>query len=464
MSKHYELKRLREQRGKVKAELESLGTKLRKEERAMSAEEKAGFDKLKEEWVKLGDQIRAVETQLAELDSLLQQDAPADPPPADAPAAIAGRSHANHDPERRAALPGGDGAELAQRASDRKAAFKAWARAQHGLPLTAGQKAACQRHGISPRAKEFAFRFERPGVGVQRREHSASTGSLGGHTVKEDFSGVLEQALVDFSNVRGVCDILTTNTGADLSYPTEDDTGNTGERIGENTEVAYADDTFSSVTFGDYKYSSKGLLVPVELMEDSEFDLEPLLGQRAGERIGRKQGADFTTGTGTSQPKGVVTCASAGITTAGATAFTASELTRLAFSVDPAYRNGPKVGYMMHDSVIAYALTLLDSQNRPLLRESFRDGAKPGDLMVNGFPVYPNQFMTAATAGGAMVTATKHVLFGDYSKFKIRDVGRVRIRRLDERYADKDQVGFIAFMRSDSNCVNTAAIKYLLQA
>ena len=40
----------------------------------------------------------------------------------------------------------------------------------------------------------------------------------------------------------------------------------------------------------------------------------------------------------------------------------------------------------------------------------------------------------------------------------------MRLRRLDERYAEKDQVGFIGFLRTDARCVNTSAIKYMVQA
>jgi hypothetical protein len=41
------------------------------------------------------------------------------------------------------------------------------------------------------------------------------------------------------------------------------------------------------------------------------------------------------------------------------------------------------------------------------------------------------------------------------SKHKIRDIGVVRVRRLDERYAEKDQVGFIGFSRADSAVAST---------
>ena len=52
-------------------------------------------------------------------------------------------------------------------------------------------------------------------------------------------------------------------------------------------------------------------------------------------------------------------------------------------------------------------------------------------------------------------TGTKStVLFGDMSKFVIRSVRDMSVLRLDERYADYGQVGFIAFSRVDSNLVD----------
>lgn len=448
------LKGLREKRGEIKAEIEKISQKCHAEERAMNTEERAAFEKLKESWVSVGESISTAEADLKALsDLVLGGDGD--------PAADGMQQNSSKIPgkENRSGQHREEKQSAERDREDRAYAFQAWARHQHGLDLTERHVIACQRTGLSPRSRDWVFRLDRQ---PKRQTRAQSlTGSAGGYTVAQDFSNTFESALQDYSNVRGVVDEFRTDTGADMPYPTEDDTGNTGELLAEGAEVAYADDTFSAVTFYAFKYSSKGILISYELLNDSAFDLEPLIGQQAGTRIGRAQGAHFTTGTGTSQPKGIVTSATAGITTASATAFTGSELTRLAYSVDPAYRTGPKVGYMMKDDVIAYCLTLLDSTGRPLLRESFRDGGR--ELMLNGFPVRPNQFM-AGLSSNAPVSATKHVLFGDMSKMKIRDVGEVRLKRLDERYAEKDQVGFIAFLRSDQRCVNTSAIKYMLQA
>jgi HK97 family phage major capsid protein len=441
-------------------------SKLKTECRAMTSEEQAAFDQLKTDFTAVSESIRKAEADMAALDSLLSADhgdteAPAEEAPAD-PAAEGGmnshRRPGRHDRDHRPRANTVGGEQLRR---DRRLAFQAWARKQHGRPLTREHQEACKRVGLDPRAKYFEVRVGGDGSILKRA--LSTTVTAGGYTIAQDFSGALESALLDYSNVRGVCDEFTTDSGATMPYPTEDDTGNTGEQLGESTEAAFDDTTFSVVNFSAYKFSSKGILISSELLNDSEFNLEQFLGTQIGIRIGRIQGQRFTTGTGSSQPKGIVACASAGPTTAGATAITPEELTRLAFSVDRAYRGAPKCGYMMHDSVYAYCLLLKDGENRPLLRDSYRDGIMIP--LLNGFPVYTNQFMQAVTtATGLPVTATKSVLFGDFSKFKIRDVGSIRVRRLDERYAEKDQVGFIGFMRSDSNCVNTAAIKYLLQA
>ena len=468
-TQQYRAKNLREQRGAIKAKLEALGTKLKTENRAMSAEEQTAFEQLKTDFAAVSENIRKAEADIAALDGLLAADLGSSDPgvdPADpnaAPPEPMGNSRRAPGKQDRDGRPGGDGTQIAQRVADIRMARQAWARQQYGIPLTRNHIEACKRAGINPKSKSLEFRLGDPATRRERMQQRAltTTTTAGGYLIAEDYSYELEQKLVDFSNVRGICREIQTTDGSDLPWPTEDDTGNTGELLGINTEVAFADPTFGSVTFGAYKFSSKGVLVPQELMQDSAFDVESMVFGEIGARIGRIQGTYFTTGSGTSQPKGVETCASAGVTTASATAFTADELTRLAYSLDPAYRSAPGVGYMMKDDVVAYCLMLKDGEGRPLLREGYNSA--PGVLTINNFPVYPNQKMTGLTSN-APVTATKHVLFGDYKKFVVRDAGVVRVKRLDERYAEKDQVGFIGFMRSDSNCINTAAIKYMLQA
>jgi HK97 family phage major capsid protein len=194
-------------------------------------------------------------------------------------------------------------------------------------------------------------------------------------------------------------------------------------------------------------------------LEDNAVDLANEIGGLLGERIGRTQETYLTTGTGSSQPGGVVTGSTLGVTAASAAAIAADELISLLHSVDPAYRRDPSCGFMMHDNIAAAVRKLKDSQNRYLWDMDALKNGQPAMLL--GKPVTINQSMQSSIA-----TGTKTVLFGAYKKFKIRDVKAIRIRRLTERYADADQEGFIAFMRTDAKLLNagTNPIKHLIQA
>ena len=80
--------------------------------------------------------------------------------------------------------------------------------------------------------------------------------------------------------------------------------------------------------------------------------------------------------------------------------------------------------------------------------------------LVMGFPYVINQSMTTPATG------VKSILFGDLSKYIIRDCRDVVLIRLDERYADYHQVGFLAFARSDGDLLDagTHPVKYGTQA
>jgi HK97 family phage major capsid protein len=80
--------------------------------------------------------------------------------------------------------------------------------------------------------------------------------------------------------------------------------------------------------------------------------------------------------------------------------------------------------------------------------------------MIMGYQYVINQSMTTPATG------VKSILFGDFSKYLIRDVRDITLLRLDERYADAHQVGFLAFSRSDGDLLDagTNPVKYGTQA
>jgi HK97 family phage major capsid protein len=459
MPSAFELKGMKEKRAKIRAQIAKLAETLQKEERGLTPDEQSTFDKLKQDLAAIGQQISQAQADVTAIEAALAQDA-ADATEdsqdggADDPGAADMQANSRPVPgkQNRSGQGGGDGGRLITKVKpgDLGLAFRAWARRQYQRKVTRDQKEACERLNLDPRQKWFT-------IPLQKRDQSVGTTSAGGYTVAQEFSYKLDRALKAFSNVRGVCAQFNTATGADMPYPTLDDTSNVGELLAENTNgIAPTDLTFSSVTFKGYKYSTRGLLVSNELLNDEAVDLESMIADALGERLGRIQGTHFTTGDNSSKPQGIVIAAGTGVTAASTTTFTAAELISLFFKVDPAYRESKSFGWMMNDAVLAFVAGLTDSTGRPLFQQSYREGAPD---MVLGKPVYTNQFMDSA-----FTTGKKLVLCGDFSKYMIRDVGGVRMRRLEERYAEKDQVGFIGFLRSDGRAINTAALKLLVLA
>lgn len=153
---------------------------------------------------------------------------------------------------------------------------------------------------------------------------------------------------------------------------------------------------------------------------------------------------------------GIVTAAALGKTAASATAIAADELFDLVHSVDPAYRKG--AGFMFHDNVLLTIRKLKDGNGQYLWTAGLQAG-EADRILGYGYTV--NQHMASAVASTA-----KTVIFGQLSKYKIRDVRGLRLRRLVERYAESDQEGFVAFYRADGNLLDSgvAPVKYLQQA
>jgi HK97 family phage major capsid protein len=284
---------------------------------------------------------------------------------------------------------------------------------------------------------------------------SIGTTTAGGHTTFPGFVSNLERALLQFGGMRQVSTILRTATGSALDWPTVNDTGNTGALLAENTQDAEQDVTFGNLTLDAYKYTSKIVRVSVELMQDSAFNMGSTLGSLLGERLGRIQNTHATTGTGSSQPNGVVTAATLGKTAAATGAVTMDELLDLQASVDPAYRMGST--WMFNDAT-RNAVRQLKSTDSVY---HWSPGATAGDPdRLFTAPVVVNQDMAS------MATTTKPVLFGQLSKYLMREVLGVTLVRMNERYADYHQVAFVAIMRFDGDLLDagTNPVKYLQMA
>ena len=289
-----------------------------------------------------------------------------------------------------------------------------------------------------------------------RNAQGVGTGAAGGYTVPPAFRQRIIEQVTFVAQMRQLAEVITTETGADLPWPTVDDTDNEGAILGENTQATEQDVEFGQASVGSYMYTSKVVRASLQLLNDNAFNFERWLAGALARRIGRVQNRHFTAGTGTGQPDGIVTSAPVRVTAAGTAAVTYDELVDLSESIDPAYLTSGDVGFMFNQALRKGLRKLKDSQNRPIWEPSMQAGT-PGQLL--GYPTRINNYVPVPAAGATSI------VFGNVREaYLIRDVQDFTLLRLSERYADFLQVGFIGFQRSDGTLQNSAAVRVLQQA
>lgn len=363
--------------------------------------------------------------------------------------------------------------------ADRTEALRGW---MLGSKATPAQREAARRSGLNIDSSELVLSLFSPKAlraenlrsiqsgDVQRwREETRaaltgaqSTTTTGGYVVADSMMQGLEESLLAFGGMRQVATVLRTATGGPLPIPTTNDTAQKGRLLAENTAATQTEMTFGQLVLDAYKYSSDYVLASVEFLQDASINASDFLGRALGTRIARLQNDHFTTGTGSSQPNGVVTAAgNSSITLSGTASVTYDNIVDIIHSVDPAYRNNAR--FMFHDGALKMLKKVKilqysgDTVGAPLWQPSLVAGQPD---LIHGYPYIINQSMTTPA------TAVKSILFGDFSKYLIRDVREVELLRLNERFAEQHSVAFLAFARADGDLLDagTDPVKYATQA
>ena len=285
------------------------------------------------------------------------------------------------------------------------------------------------------------------------------TTTLGGFLLPKTMGDQLFVALKTSGGVASVAELVQTDSGEDLLYPNMDDTGTNAVLVAEAASAAVQDITFAQTTLSAYNLGTGRVMVSRQLLQDAAFPVEDWVNTAFEGRFSRGINGYATTGTGSSQPQGVVTASGLGKTAAAVAAITAAELMDLEHSVDREYR---KLGasFMMHDGTMRALkqLSLGAADSTPLWLPSLRDG-EPDTLL--GYPIVINNDMDT------LATAKKVVLFGYFKSYVMRMVNGVFMQRLDERYAEQFLIAFLAWQRFDSRYIGPSSdkcIKHLITA
>jgi HK97 family phage major capsid protein len=276
-----------------------------------------------------------------------------------------------------------------------------------------------------------------------------------------DVFTTIQQKLVENSAVLAAgATLVTTDTGEDLVVP-KDTAYVTSALTAEGASITESDPTLATVTLKAYKYSSF-FQISRELADDSPTNLLSYLADGAATSLALAYGPHLITGTGSSQPNGLVTAGTAfqgpvGSSTSLGTQTSAGLGTDVIFALignlaEP-YARRPATGFILNNATLNTKIrSIKDSAGQPITGLVGVSGA-PNANQIFGYDAYvdPNVANMAANA--------KSMIFGDLSRYFVRVVGSVRFERSDEFAFKDDLVSFRCIIRLDANLVDTNGIR-----
>lgn len=412
------VKRLRERRSNVWEQMKGIADKATEENRALTAEEQGQWDVMNEELDKLDERIKSAldtEARAKEADEAFE------------------RLHGKGSGQRGS---GSGGGQMERRGEQQQGG------AGNGDELRSFL-----------RGERGRFYDVNPDGPVDYRSLTKGTATAGGNTVPTSFYDRLIAHLIEVSAImQAGATILNTNSGEVIQVP-KTTAHSSASIVTEGNAISASDPAFGQVPLGAYKYGTM-IQVSRELLDDTGVDLEGYLAMQAGRALGNAFGAHAMTGTGTSQPRGVITDATLGVTggTGVTGAFSADNLIDLFFSVIAPYRASASCKWIMKDSTVANARKLKDTTGQYIWQPGLQAGAPD---MILGKPV-----LTDPNVPGTALSA-KSLVFGDFSQFFVRFAGGVRFERSDDYAFNTDLVTFRALLRADCSLVDlTGAVKY----
>jgi len=314
-------------------------------------------------------------------------------------------------------------------------------------------------HALSHEEQTILSKGEQRGTNTLLASDTSTT--YAGYMVPEGFSNEISHTLKAYGGMLQACRIFPTATGNNIQWPTLDDTSNTGELTAEGGAVTVLDATFSRKTLSAYNITSKLTKVSLQLIQDEGVMFDTELPKILGTRLGRALNTYLTTGSGTSQPAGVMTATvgSAAGVTAGATSITRANLIDLVGSVDPEFLAVPgQKAWMFNNATLTYLkkLSIGSADDRPLLYMGMDQSAPP---TLEGYPYIINQDIAS------IATTAKSVAFGNWDYYIIRQVAPGNsLVRLNERFMDELEVGFLIWGRYDGRLLQTGAVKHLVHS
>jgi HK97 family phage major capsid protein len=195
---------------------------------------------------------------------------------------------------------------------------------------------------------------------------------------------------------------------------------------------------------------SKGIKVSRTLMRSAMFSIDAWVTDQFAYKFGVPEENAFINGTGAAQPLGLLNTASLPVfTTAASTTVTADDVINWIYSLPARYAAGARI--LCNRAFIRRARLLKGTDNNYLWQPGLQGGS-PSAILDTPY-VFSDQYDDGLSGADAWEANAVVAVIGDYSYYWIVDSLDMSIQRVDELYAETDQVGFIGRKATDGMAV-----------
>jgi HK97 family phage major capsid protein len=338
--------------------------------------------------------------------------------------------------ERRSGLPSGS---LSESDGDIERAFRSAIKSRNPAPIEIP---------VSTRS------YYQPGI--ERRDLLKTTATQA--LPVSVYDRILMHMVENSAVLKAGATVLNTATGEDLQVP-KSTAFSTSALTAEAAQITESDPTLAITTLKSYKYACY-FEVSHELANDSTVDLLGFLARQAGESLALAYGDDLINGTGTGEPRGVLTDATAGVSgitgtgTSLGTQGTANQGTDILYSLHGSlaepYANSTSRAWLMRNASLTIVRKLKDTTGQPVV-------GNDGNSFL-GAPFIVDPFMPA------MANTAESIAYGDWSRYFVRIAEGLRVERSNEFRFQHDLVAFRAVIRLDGALCDLNAIKTFTNA
>ena len=319
-------------------------------------------------------------------------------------------------------------------------------------------KAPAVIDGLGEKSYKSAFwDYVRTGEAANIRKASKAalqegTTTEGGYLVPDDEYGSII-AKRDEESIISKLGLMRVTTNRDkYNFPTENASLAKFTLVAEEGAISAAEEepTFAQVSVPVYKFT-KLIKISEELLEDENSNLEAFLTNAIGRAVADTENYYALIGAGSTEPQGAFVGGTAGLSFDSASAIGATEIPELMGKLGSPYHTG--AAWVMDPATWFYLKGLSGNPFVFTSGVARLSGTVDGPTL-EGYPVVLNS--NVANIG----VSAKSLMFGNYNYMGFVTNRGLRIRRLNELYADTGQVGILATYRFGCAVLQAEAFQY----